>query len=98
MASVEPRPGPPGPVVGCWNALSRVGRVCWTALSRGVRGVRWYVRELTGEAAYDRYVAAHGRAHGHPDLDHPHHAPLTRAQWWRARDDARETLAHESCC
>nr|WP_318241536.1 YbdD/YjiX family protein [Cellulomonas avistercoris] len=55
------------------------------------RGVRWYVRELTGEAAYDRYVAAHARTH-------PDHAPLTRAQWWRARDDARESLAHDRCC
>jgi len=56
-----------------------------------LRAVRWYVRELTGEAAYDRYVAAHAARHG----DHP---PLTRAQWWRARDDARERVAHESCC
>jgi len=55
-----------------------------------VRGVRWYVRELTGEAAYDRYVA-HARTH-------PEREPLTRAQWWRARDDARESAAHERCC
>jgi len=88
-----------------WIALSRAWAVCWTALSpaRGVswialsrvwgvgRGVRWYVRELTGEAAYDRYAAAHARSH-------PDHAPLTRAQWWRARDQARESMAHERCC
>ncbi|MBF0687130.1 MAG: YbdD/YjiX family protein [Cellulomonas sp.] len=77
-----------------WIALSRVWGVRWIALSRvwGVgRGVRWYVRELTGEAAYDRYAAAHARSH-------PAHAPLTRAQWWRARDDARESMAHERCC
>lgn len=55
------------------------------------RGVRWYVRELTGEAAYDRYVASHARTH-------PDHAPLTRAQWWRARDDVRERASHERCC
>ncbi len=56
---------------------------------QALAGVRWYVRELTGEAAYDRYVAAHAGAD---------HTPLTRAQWWRARDDAREHTAHESCC
>ncbi|MBO3094018.1 YbdD/YjiX family protein [Cellulomonas dongxiuzhuiae] len=75
-------------------ALSRASGVCRIALSRVGRvgrGVRWYVRELTGEAAYDRYVAAHARTH-------PDHAPLTRAQWWRARDDARESMAHERCC
>ena len=59
------------------------------ALRRAVRAVRWYVRELTGEAAYDRYVAAH---------DGADHAPLSRGQWWRARDDARERAAHERCC
>jgi len=78
----------------CWIALSRARGVCGIALSRvwGVgRGVRWYVRELTGEAAYDRYAAAHARSH-------PDHAPLTRAQWWRARDQARESMAHERCC
>ena len=58
---------------------------------RGVaRGVRWYVRELTGEAAYDRYVAAHADDAAHP--------PLTRAQWWRARADAQEGAARERCC
>ncbi len=65
----------------------------WARLLDGARGlatsVRRFVRESTGEAAYDRYVAAHAGA------DHP---PLTRAQWWRARDDARELLTHDRCC
>lgn len=67
------------------------GRVVRSRVTGIVRAVRWYVRELTGEAAYDRYVAAHARRH-------PDHEPLTRAQWWRARDDAREAMAHERCC
>jgi len=83
-------------VSGATSARAPVGRVPATptsvladALRRAAAGVRWYVRELTGEAAYDRYVAAHA------DADHPR---LTRAQWWRARDDAREHAAHERCC
>ncbi|WP_078907189.1 YbdD/YjiX family protein, partial [Streptomyces stelliscabiei] len=28
-----------------------------------VRGVRWYLRELTGEAEYDRYCDRHRRHH-----------------------------------
>lgn len=66
-------------------------RMVLSRLRGVVRGVRWYVRELTGEAAYDRYVAAHGRTH-------PDHPPLTRAQWWRERDDVRERASHERCC
>lgn len=63
-------------------ALSRI---------RGVaRGVRWYVRELTGEAAYDRYVTAHAGHDAGP--------AMTRAQWWRARADAQEGAGHERCC
>lgn len=73
------------------TVLSRGSGVGWGALSRVGRGVGWYVRELTGEAAYDRAVAAHARAH-------PDHPPPTRAQWWRARDDARESMAHDRCC
>ena len=35
-------------------ALRRAGRVLW------------YLRELTGEADYDRYLARHGREHPDP--------------------------------
>lgn len=77
------------PVASAW--APGVVRVVLSRLVETGRAVRWYVRELTGEAAYDRYVAAHARSH-------PDHEPLTRAQWWRARDDAREAMAHERCC
>ena len=65
-----------------------MGRIDVLRVRGVVRGVRWYVRELTGEGAYDRYVAAHTGTH----------PPLTRAQWWRARADAQEGTGHERCC
>ncbi|MEV1045001.1 YbdD/YjiX family protein [Streptomyces sp. NPDC049916] len=55
--------------------------------------IRWYVRELTGESAYDRYVA-HARAH---DPDTP---VLTRRAFEHRRTDAREADPREGfrCC
>ncbi|MEV4191830.1 YbdD/YjiX family protein [Streptomyces toxytricini] len=56
-------------------------------MSGGVRGAlakaRHYVREFSGEAAYDRYVA-HARSHD-PDAE-----VMTRRAFERARTDARE--------
>ncbi|WP_030264284.1 YbdD/YjiX family protein [Streptomyces violens] len=52
-------------------------------VARWARGVRWYVRELTGESAYDRYVE-HLRRHD-PDAPVP-----TRGEFERRRTDARE--------
>ncbi|MDQ0986904.1 YbdD/YjiX family protein [Streptomyces sp. V2I9] len=55
--------------------------------------IRWYVREVTGESVYDRYVA-HARAH---DPDAP---VLSRRAFERARMDAREADPREGfrCC
>ncbi|MFF1559733.1 CstA-like transporter-associated (seleno)protein [Streptomyces sp. NPDC058279] len=54
---------------------------------------RYYVREFSGEAAYDRYVA-HARSHA-PDAE-----VLTRRAFERARTDAREADPREGfrCC
>ncbi|MEV7168650.1 YbdD/YjiX family protein [Streptomyces sp. NPDC093224] len=63
----------------------------------GVRGalakLRFYVREFSGEAAYDRYVA-HARSHD------PQAEVLTRRAFERARTDAREADPREGfrCC
>ncbi|GAA0308321.1 hypothetical protein GCM10010302_53840 [Streptomyces polychromogenes] len=63
----------------------------------GVRGAlakaRYYVREFSGEAAYDRYVA-HARSHD------PGAEVLTRRAFERARTDAREADPREGfrCC
>uniref|UniRef100_UPI0030F375B9 YbdD/YjiX family protein n=1 Tax=Streptomyces sp. GSL17-111 TaxID=3121596 RepID=UPI0030F375B9 len=67
------------------------------SLSARVRALaartRWYWREATGEAAYDRYVA-HARAH---DPDAP---VLSRRAFERRRTDAREADPREGfrCC
>jgi uncharacterized short protein YbdD (DUF466 family) len=55
--------------------------------------LRWYVRELTGESAYDRYVA-HATSH---DPDTP---VMTRRAFERSRTDAREGNPREGfrCC
>lgn len=52
-------------------------------LPRWLRAVRWYVRELTDESAYDRYVE-HLRRHA-PQAPIP-----TRREFERHRTDARE--------
>ncbi|MFD0421873.1 YbdD/YjiX family protein [Streptomyces parvus] len=55
--------------------------------------IRWYVRELTGEATYDRYVA-HAKAHD------PEAQVMTRRAFERSRTDAREADPREGfrCC
>ncbi|GGT81640.1 MULTISPECIES: YbdD/YjiX family protein [Streptomyces] len=62
-------------------------------LRRAVHGIRWYVRELSGEAVYDRYVA-HARSCD-PDAE-----VMTRREFERSRTDAREADPREGfrCC
>ena len=64
-----------------------------SALARVPRAARWYVRELTGEAAYEHY-AAHARRHD------PGVVLLTRREFERRRTDAREANPREGfrCC
>lgn len=52
-------------------------------------GLRWYVREVTGDARYDRY-AEQCRAAGHQ--------PPSRAAYERARVDHRERHPEGRCC
>jgi uncharacterized short protein YbdD (DUF466 family) len=54
-------------------------------------GLRWYLREVAGESAYDRYVEHHRR-------EHPG-APLpARRDFERRRQDAREARPQARCC
>ena len=55
------------------------------------RGVRWYLREVSGETAYERYVA-HMRA-GHADQP-----VMSRRDFERRRQDARELNQRARCC
>ncbi|MEW1722213.1 YbdD/YjiX family protein [Streptomyces sp. NPDC093109] len=55
--------------------------------------IRWYVRELTGESAYDHYVT-HTRTHA------PTAQIMDRRTFERTRTDAREADPREGfrCC
>ncbi|MFG2551788.1 YbdD/YjiX family protein [Streptomyces sp. NPDC048581] len=55
--------------------------------------MRWYVRELTDESAYDRYVA-HVR-HGHPDAKVPSRRDFERMRTDRQEADPRQGFR---CC
>ncbi|MFF8454761.1 YbdD/YjiX family protein [Streptomyces albidoflavus] len=59
----------------------------------GVRWIGWYVREVSGETAYEKY-AAHVRRHD-PDAE-----VMTRRQFERSRTDAREADPRDGfrCC
>lgn len=63
------------------------------ALRRGASAVRWYVRELTDETAYERYVA-HLRGHD-PAVRVP-----TRREFERMRTDQQESDPRSGfrCC
>jgi uncharacterized short protein YbdD (DUF466 family) len=56
-----------------------------------LRAVLWYLRELTDESAYDRYVE-HVRTH-HPDRPVP-----SRREFERQRLDAKDANPEARCC
>ncbi|MFJ9626058.1 CstA-like transporter-associated (seleno)protein [Streptomyces sp. NPDC101175] len=55
------------------------------------RTVRWYLRELTGEAEYDRYCERHRR-------HHPHAPTPTRREHQLLRSRQQESTAQGRCC
>lgn len=56
---------------------------------RAWRGLRWYVREATGEARWDEYVARCS-ASGEE--------PMARRAWERHRAEHRERSPQSRCC
>jgi uncharacterized short protein YbdD (DUF466 family) len=62
-----------------------------TAVVRACRGVRWYVREVTGESAYDRYVE-------HETRLHPGGVVLDRRAFERRRQDLEDARPQQRCC
>ena len=54
-------------------------------------GVRWYLREVSGESAYDHYVE-------HMRRDHPSQPVMSRRDFERQRQDAREANPRARCC
>ncbi len=62
-----------------------------TVLHRWGRGLRWYLREVTGESAYDRYVA-------HEHAAHPGAPVLDRRTFERRRQDDYGSRPQQRCC
>ena len=60
-----------------------------SALVRTWRGVCWYLKEFTGEANWDRYLA-HCAEHGH--------TPMSRREFERRRADTAENAPMSRCC
>jgi uncharacterized short protein YbdD (DUF466 family) len=56
-----------------------------------LRGVLWYLRELTDESAYERYVE-HVRNH------HPYRPVPSRREFERQRVDAKDANPGVRCC
>jgi uncharacterized short protein YbdD (DUF466 family) len=55
------------------------------------RSIRWYLREVTGETAYDRYVE-------HVRRDHPGAGVRSRRDFERWRQDDRNDNPRARCC
>jgi len=60
-------------------------------VSQAVKGVLWYLREVSGDADYDRYVANAQRRH-------PEAPMLSRREFERRRMSSREDGNHPHCC
>lgn len=58
------------------------------------RGLRWYLRGMLREDAYERYLeheAAHGRAPGDPGV-------MSAREFWRDRTDRQDREPQGRCC
>jgi uncharacterized short protein YbdD (DUF466 family) len=62
-----------------------------TALRRGLHGIRWYLRALTGESAYDEFVA-------HARRTHPGCPVPSRREFERERMADRDRRPSARCC
>jgi uncharacterized short protein YbdD (DUF466 family) len=60
-------------------------------LRNGFGRLAWYLREVSGESAYDRYRA-------HRERHHPGEAVMSRAEFWRWRMDERDRNPGARCC
>jgi uncharacterized short protein YbdD (DUF466 family) len=62
-----------------------------TALRDAVAGVRWYLREVSGESRYERYVE-------HMREDHPGQAVMSRREYERERMRMLDENPRARCC
>jgi hypothetical protein len=63
---------------------------------RALRAVRWYARELMGDAAYEHYLARFAVDHADADQNGCEHRPLSERDFWRQRSDNQSVSA--GCC
>lgn len=66
-------------------------RAALAILSRTATAVRWYTRELMGDASYERYLR-HLRA-THPGLEAP-----SERQFWREKHARADATPASRCC
>ncbi|MEO3975038.1 YbdD/YjiX family protein [Streptomyces sp. CAU 1734] len=62
-----------------------------SGLRRGLGAVRWYLREVSGETAYDRYCDRHRRTR-------PAVPPPSRREFQRMRARRQERESPSRCC
>lgn len=62
-----------------------------STMERTWRAVRWYLREITGESGYDRYVE-------HERHEHPDRPVVTRREFERERQDRDDKRPQHRCC
>jgi uncharacterized short protein YbdD (DUF466 family) len=60
-------------------------------LRRAATGTLWYLREVLGENAYERYLT-------HQRRDHPDEPVLSRREFERRRMDELEIRPGQRCC
>ena len=60
-------------------------------LREALAGVRWYLREVSGESAYDRYVE-------HARREHADEPVMSRRDFERWRQDDRNKNPRARCC
>jgi len=60
-------------------------------LAEVARGVRWYVRGVMGEDAYDKYLE-HARG------QHEGAQIMTEREFWRDRTDRQDANPEGRCC
>lgn len=70
---------------------SRVRSRLRSYASRYASTLRWYVRGVLQEDAYDRYLAVHAATH-------PEVPALTARQFWKERLDYRDKHPGMRCC
>jgi uncharacterized short protein YbdD (DUF466 family) len=59
------------------------------------RGIRWYVRGLMGEDAYEKYLEHVQGEHG----EHGDSVPImTEREFWRDRTDRQDANPSGRCC